>query len=143
MSLHAKSDINITPLIDIVLVLLIIFIVMVPTLAKATSATLPYPGGDRKKGTPIPLVVTLDAIGHLRLQQDEVAWGELKDRLVPPLLLQPHGARRVFLKVAPDLPQSTVVRAMDEIRAASNLAQTRTAAPEGGGETKVVMSLAK
>lgn len=58
---RSKSDINITPLIDIVLVLLIIFIVMVPSLSRTAQASLPQTGG--KGGAALPLVVTLDGAG--------------------------------------------------------------------------------
>lgn len=141
----AKSDINITPLIDIVLVLLIVFIVLVPTLAKVSNASLP-----QRQDTPTqeppqpPLVVSLDAQGQLFLQQDSVAWDELREVLVAPLLLQPCGARKVFLKVSGDLPNSTAVRAMDEIRAASAQVYTKSGVtPEQGGSVKVVVSLKK
>lgn len=148
MTSGAKSDINITPLIDIVLVLLIIFIVMVPTLSKVSKAALPtITDGPPAKGS-IPLVVSLDAEGKLYLQQEEVPWAELPERLVAPLLLQPVGHRKVFLKVDGSLPHGHAVRAMDVIRVGSDLARTRTRergafGDEDGGETKVVMSLKK
>lgn len=142
--LAAKSDINITPLIDIVLVLLIVFIVLVPTLAKVTNAALPNQGPQPPQNAPVPLVLSLNAEGQPFLQQEAVTWGEIRERLVPPLLLQPHGARRVFLKVAGDLPHGTAVRAMDEIRFASDQARLRTGVGDGdGGEAKIVMSVNK
>jgi len=142
--LSAKSDINITPLIDIVLVLLIVFIVLVPTLAKVTNAVLPIQGPPPPKGGAVPLVLSLNAEGQPFLQREPVAWGEIRERLVPSLLLQPHGGRRVFLKVAGELPHGTAVRAMDEIRVASDLARQRTnTGPEDGGDVKVVLSLNK
>lgn len=142
--LAAKSDINITPLIDIVLVLLIVFIVLVPTLAKVADAALPNQGPQPPTGSEVPLVLSLDAQGQPYLQQEVLAWGDIQARLVPPLLLQPHGARKVFLKVAGDLPHGTAVRALDEIRAASNQARERTGlGPNDGGEVKVVLSMTK
>ena len=138
-----KSDINITPLIDIVLVLLIVFIVLVPTLAKVTNAALPNQGPQPAAETLVPLVLSLNAEGQPFLQREALAWSEIRERLVPPLLLQPHGSRKVFLKVAGELPHGTAVRAMDEIRAASEQARQRTAGAEDGGEVKVVLSLNK
>jgi hypothetical protein len=94
------------------------------------------------------LVVTLDSEGKLFLQQEAVPWSELAERLVPPLLLQPVGHRKVFLKVDGSLPHGHAVRAMDLIRVSSDLARARTRqrgdlGDEDGGETKVVMSLKK
>jgi len=143
-----KSDINITPLIDIVLVLLIVFIVLVPALAKVSKAVLPREVPDQSHQNPTPLVVSLDAAGTLFLQQEEVQWKELAERLALALLLQPLGGRKVFLKVDGSLPHGTAVRAMDTIRVGSDLARARTIqrkelGGEDGGETKVVMSLKK
>lgn len=143
--LGSKSDINITPLIDIVLVLLIVFIILVPTLDKVAKAVLPnqVPGGDIPK-IEIPLVLSLNAEGQPSLQQEAIAWGEIRGRLLPPLLLQRPGGRKVFLKISGDLPHGTAVRALDEIRAASKQAQQQSIGVyEGGGEVKVVVSLNK
>ncbi len=143
-----KSDINITPLIDIVLVLLIVFIVLVPSLAKVTNAALPTLDGPKPTGTPTPLVVSLDGEGQLLLQQEAVPWAELSERLAPSLMLQPLGGRRVFLKVDGALSHGYAVRAMDLIRVGSDLARARTAlrgdlGGEDGGDAKVVVSLRK
>ncbi len=148
MTTGAKSDINITPLIDIVLVLLIIFIVMVPALGKVTKAVLPRPAEAPEKGTPTPLVVSLDGAGNLYLQQEQVSWESLPERLAPVLMLQPLNGRKVFLKVDGELSQAYAVRAMDLIRVGSLLARTRTAqnsemGGEDGGDAKVVVSLKK
>lgn len=146
---HHKSDINITPLIDIVLVLLIVFIIMVPALAKASKAALPREVPDVPEALkPVPLVVTLDAAGKLFLQQEEIPWNELAERLAPALMLQPLNGRKVFLKVDGTLSHGVAVRAMDSIRVGSNIAQARTAqrkefGGEDGGETKIVMSMKK
>ena len=88
------------------LVLLIVFIVLVPTLAKVSDAALPTQGPPPPPGSEVPLVLSLDAQGQPFLQQEALAWSEIQARLVPPLLLQPRGARKVFLKVAGDLPHT-------------------------------------
>lgn len=148
MTTGAKSDINITPLIDIVLVLLIIFIVMVPALGKVTKAVLPRMADTPGTETPIPLVVSLDGEGKLYLQQEPIPWETLPERLAPVLMLQPLNGRKVFLKVDGELTQAYAVRAMDLIRVGSLLARTRTAqnpdlGGEDGGDAKVVVSLKK
>lgn len=148
MKTGARSDINVTPLIDIVLVLLIIFIVMVPALGKVTKAVLPRTAEDRGPKPPTPLVVSLDGAGKLYLQQEQVSWETLPERLAPALMLQPLNGRKVFLKVDGELSQAYAVRAMDMIRVGSLLARTRTAqnpelGGEDGGDAKVVVSLKK
>ena len=97
---NAKSDINVTPLIDVVLVLLIVFIVLVPGLTKAlpvavpkvVQTTTPPPADPRNP----PVAVTLDAQGGLFLQQDRIELSQLAPALVAVVQLQPGGLRRVF-----------------------------------------------
>lgn len=146
---RAKSDINITPLIDIVLVLLIVFIVLVPCLPPTLKAALPQRGNavPPGPGQPVPLVLTLDAQGRLFLQQEEISLASLPDKLVPPVLLQPLGLRKVFLKVAGDLTHAHAVRVLDQIRVAEDLAKVRTRTRFGpdvdGGEIHVGVTLLK
>ncbi len=146
---RAKSDINITPLIDIVLVLLIVFIVMVPGLAKSLQVSVPRticlpPGKDDE----IKVVLTLDREGKLFLQQEEVAVAGLWERLVPVVMLQPLGMRKIFLKVDGDQSQEAAVRILDQIRVASDKAEAATKAKPGfdkesGGPIKVAITLLK
>jgi biopolymer transport protein ExbD len=145
-----KSEINVTPLIDVVLVLLIVFIVLVPGLTKALPVAVPRvvktsapPPPDPRNP---PLVVTLDGSGGLLLQSDRIELARLAGLLVPVVQLQPAGLRRVFLKIDGDLPWQKVVDVLDQIRLASEQARRETAArPEwagrDGGDIKVVMAL--
>jgi biopolymer transport protein ExbD len=146
----AKSEINVTPLIDIVLVLLIVFIVLVPGLTKALPVAVPrvvQTGAPPPAHNP-PLVVTLDADAGLRLQSDRIELSRLADALVPVVQLQPAGMRRVFLKVDGEQRWQKVVDVLDQIRAASDRARSETAAkPEwagrDGGDIKVAITLEK
>jgi biopolymer transport protein ExbD len=145
----AKADINVTPLIDIVLVLLIVFIVMVPGLTKALAVAVPRVVRSQAPPPPDPrnppLVVTLDAGGNLRLQSSPIELGKLAGALAPVVQLQPMGLRRVFLKVDGDQPWQRVVDVLDQVRAASDQARRETAAKPGmqgrdGGDIKVAVS---
>ena len=145
---RAKADINITPLIDIVLVLLIVFIVLVPDLARTLEVAVPRvaPGPVGRDCTPV--VLTLDGEGKLFLQREEVALASLGNRLLPVVLLQPLRLRKVFLKVEGEVPHERAVRVLDQIRAASERAKRDTKARPGfqdedGGDVKVVISLLK
>jgi len=82
-----SSEINVTPLIDIVLVLLIIFMVLTPVMLKEIAAVVPRKASDDLPVPPggAPIVVRLDAEGHLWLGSEPLApealSGVVADRL--------------------------------------------------------------
>jgi biopolymer transport protein ExbD len=148
----AKSDINVTPLIDIVLVLLIVFIVMIPSLTKALPLFVPkaavvvHPPKPDPKNPPVVISVLKEGDGYrCLLQSDPIALSEISGKLVPVLMRQVPGIRKVFLKVDGEVPYQAAVDAMDQIRLASDEAKAATKAKSGadGGDAKVVISLKK
>ncbi|MBK8573956.1 MAG: biopolymer transporter ExbD [Geothrix sp.] len=146
-----KSDINVTPLIDIVLVLLIVFIVMVPGLDKATKVVVPQVVVQQKVTPPDPnnILIQMDQDGSLMLQQDKIDAQGLKDRLPEAVMLQPLGYRKVFLKVDEDVRFQAMVDVLDTIRVASNTAKQKSLENQDkflgqdGGDVKVAVSLKK
>jgi biopolymer transport protein TolR len=146
---RTRSEINVTPLIDIVLVLLIVFIVMVPGLSKSLSVNIPVerpPQGEVSPQTPI--VITLNQQGKLMLQKDEVSLDILVDRLVPVVQLQPMWNRKLFLKVDQDVLHQRIVQVLDKVRQASERAKEQTGArmenmDHNGGDVKVAITLLK
>lgn len=140
-----KADINVTPLIDIVLVLLIVFIVMVPGLTKALAVAVPRVVRTQAPPPPDPrnppLVLTLDAQGALQLGQRPIALAGLAAALAPAVQQQPEGQRRVVLKVDGDQSWQRVVDVLDQVRVASDQARRETAGKGGrdGGEIKVAL----
>jgi biopolymer transport protein ExbD len=70
-----SNEINVTPLIDIVLVLLIIFMVLTPVMLKEIAAVVPRKATDDLPVPPggAPIVVRLDAEGHLSLGNEPLA----------------------------------------------------------------------
>jgi biopolymer transport protein ExbD len=148
----AKSDINVTPLIDIVLVLLIIFIVMVPGLSKAAKVVVPQ---IVKTDTPIepnkkdpPLVITIQENNDILLQSDKMDLKDLAEKLTQVAQLQPMNMRKVFIKVDEEVKYQRAVDVLDQVRVASERAKKETAAkPEwlgqDGGDIKVVASVNK
>jgi biopolymer transport protein ExbD len=146
-----KSDINVTPLIDIVLVLLIVFIVMVPGLDKATKVVVPQVVVQTKVTPPDPnnILIQMDQDGILTLQQDKIDAQGLKDRLPEAVMLQPLNYRKVFLKVDEDVKFQAMVDVLDAIRVASNTAKKKSLElpdkflGQDGGDVKVAVTLKK
>jgi len=153
----AKSDINVTPLIDIVLVLLIVFIVMVPSLSKALPVVVPQvvttekppPPDPRNPPVMITVVPTADNSSYeFMLQSDKITLEELSDKLSPVVQMQPFGMRKIFLKIDEETPYQVAVNVLDRIRVASERAKKETMAkPDAGGfdggDIKVAVSLKK
>ena len=148
----AKSEINVTPLIDIVLVLLIVFIVMVPSLSKILPVSVPKvpttvnPPVNDPANQPVVISVLRSADDYqYLLQSTPLKLTELSGQLTPVLLRQIPGLRKVFLKIDGEVPYQIAVNVMDQIRLASDQAKRETLAkaPVDGGDAKVVISLKK
>ena len=144
-----KSDINVTPLIDIVLVLLIVFIVMVPGLDKATKVVVPQVQVTSTPPKPDPnnILIQVDQDGTMTLQQDKVDADGIKAQLPDAVMLQPLNYRKVFLKVDEDVKFQAMVDVLDAIRVASDAAKKKSLEQldkfqgQDGGDVKVAVSL--
>jgi biopolymer transport protein ExbD len=119
MARALRSDINITPLIDIVLVLLIVFIVLVPVLDHAHKAVLPTASRPDSSAA-MPLVLTLLPGGAMQLQQETLQAEPLVARLAESFAGMDGKARKVVLKVDGRRPFRDTVHAMDLVRTASD-----------------------
>src|SRR5579864_5200324 len=72
------AEINVTPFVDVTLVLLIIFMVAAPLLSVGVPVDLPQGGGVALGNDNEPLTVTLDAKGKIYIQDSEIALSELQ-----------------------------------------------------------------
>ncbi|XWN32187.1 MAG: protein TolR [Devosia sp.] len=75
------SEINVTPFVDVMLVLLIIFMVSAPLLTVGVPIDLPKTAAKPLEGDVDPLTITIDADGQLFLQENEIAIDTLIGRL--------------------------------------------------------------
>ncbi len=119
------AEINVTPLIDIVLVLLIVFIVMVPMTGRHHPVVVPsiVPGGFVSPRYP---VITVLKDGSCIFQGEPISREQLAARLVPEVLLQPRLARRVHLRVDGAVPMHRTAEVLDAIRLAGEQARRVT-----------------
>jgi len=109
----ASSEINVTPLIDIVLVLLIIFMVMTPMTLKELTAAIPRKATEEGAPPPAtpPIVVRLDASGDLFLSGEPVS-----PEALPPAVaerLRPDRKKIVFFDVDDSASYGRAVKLMD------------------------------
>jgi biopolymer transport protein TolR len=112
-----QSSINMTPLIDVLLVLLIIFMMVTPILTKALQSDIP-----QKVDQPLPaeytekqLVVRMAADGRLLLNREEVGLSSLPGRLREIFALR-GGKKVIFLDADNGVRYGTVVEVMDLCR---------------------------
>jgi biopolymer transport protein TolR len=88
--------INVTPFVDVMLVLLIVFMVTAPLLTTGVQVDLPESGAEGLPGQDEPLAVTITADGTIYLQETEVALAELVPRLVA--ITEENREARVFIR---------------------------------------------
>ena len=112
-----KSDINVTPLVDVMLVLLIIMMVIAPLLNSGVPLTLPlFAHSDDKPDTSDQMVLAVDSQGGFYINSLQVP----RDDVIPKLLgiVQDKGPGVVYVKADVDAPYGAVMEMMDAVRKA-------------------------
>jgi biopolymer transport protein ExbD len=117
--LAPTSAINVTPLVDVVLVLLIIFMVLTPLLEKSLDVRVPSSQTVQTNELPAEqLVVNIDKAGVLRLNAEVVPWESFVERLGGQLAARAPDDRVVIVVPEDDAPYALLVRAFDGARQA-------------------------
>ncbi len=113
-----KSDINVTPLVDVVLVLLIIFMVITPMLQRGKDVKLPKAAKVEKerKGSADPLIVSITADHKTYIERDAVADDDFEAQLRAKLTAEP--GKRILLKGDGSLNVEDVRKVMEHARRA-------------------------
>ena len=112
-----KSDINVTPLVDVMLVLLIIMMIVAPLLQQGVPVTLPLAANSSEKPeTQDQTVVTIDRAKAVYLNAVPVPSGQLQSRVTA--VLEDKSDKIVIIKADEEVPYSAVMDTMDELRAA-------------------------
>jgi biopolymer transport protein TolR len=113
---NTMSQINVTPLVDVMLVLLVIFMVTAPMMQQGVQVNLPK--ADTKSLSPQEetVVVSLERSGKLFINKAEVPFGDLRSKLSA--MFASKAKKEVFLKADKDVPYGEVVKTMAEIKGA-------------------------
>lgn len=118
------ADINVTPLVDVMLVLLIIFMITAPMLHQGIEVVLPEAdAGVIPQIADDPLILSINRDGVIFLQDEPVNTSQLLERLTPQLASRQGQA--VYIKGDRELPYGKVIEVLDIL--------------QGGGITQINM----
>jgi biopolymer transport protein TolR len=90
------GEINVTPFVDVMLVLLIVFMVTAPMLTMGVAVDLPRADSSPLPGQDEPLSVSIDASGTIFLQETEIALDQLAPRLIA--ITEQNTEARIFVR---------------------------------------------
>lgn len=110
------SQINVTPLVDVMLVLLVIFMVTAPMMQTGVEVNLPKAETKSLAAKEDTLVVSIEKNGRTSINTSEVPADQLTERLNT--MLSGREKREVFLKADSSVPYGEVVQVMARIKAA-------------------------
>ncbi|HEV8629146.1 MAG TPA: protein TolR [Thermoanaerobaculia bacterium] len=109
------SEINVTPLVDVMLVLLVIFMITAPMLHQGIEVALPRADAKNlRMRVEDPLVVSINRNGIVFLGTTPIHPSQLVERLTP--VLEARRDKSVFLKGDRDVPYGAVIEVLDTLR---------------------------
>ena len=110
------SDINVTPFVDVMLVLLVVFMVTAPLLTAGVQVDLPKAQTSVITETDEPLSVTIDSVGQIFLQDTAISLDKLSARLIAVTGANPN--IRIFVRGDKTIDYGRVMQVMGNINAA-------------------------
>ena len=110
------SDINVTPFVDVMLVLLIIFMVTAPMMIEGVNVSLPEATSEPLPAEQDQLIITIDKNNLLYINDYQVTLDFLQEKLIK--ILDGRVGQEVYLKADKNISYGVVVRVMSEIKGA-------------------------
>jgi biopolymer transport protein TolR len=114
MTTGRQGEINVTPMIDVLLVLIIIFMLIGPEKSTGLNAQVPQPGNGKSSGREI--VVRVGEDRSVKINSQPVAWEDLEPRLRQVFMMRPDGI--LFVAGARKADFEDVARVFDVARGA-------------------------
>ncbi|MGO9454826.1 MAG: protein TolR [Candidatus Binataceae bacterium] len=125
------SQINVTPLVDVMLVLLVIFMVTAPIIQQGVQVSLPKVKAEALAGKEEQFVVSITRDNQIYLNDTKLDAADLTDKLAAISRERPD--REVFIRADEQVPYGEVIRTMAAIKAAGieNVGMVTEMPPEG------------
>jgi biopolymer transport protein TolR len=115
-SSNLMSEINVTPFVDVMLVLLIIFMVTAPMMIQGVNVSLPEATSGQLSADKEQLVISIDKNSRVYINDMPVTFDFLKEKMEK--IFEARLSREVFLKADKDISYGMVVRVMSELKGA-------------------------
>jgi biopolymer transport protein TolR len=110
------SEINVTPFVDVMLVLLVIFMVTAPMMTSGVKVEVPQTTHERMDIDPKGLVISVDGSRKVMINDYQIDASDIAEQL--PKILESRKAEEVYLKADKSLPYGFVMSVMASIREA-------------------------
>ena len=110
------AEINVTPLVDVMLVLLVIFMVTAPMMQSGVQVNLPKADTKAMTQAEETVVVTVEKRGRIFVNKDEIPAADLRSKLSD--LFANRAKKEIFLKADASVPYGDVVKTMADIKGA-------------------------
>jgi biopolymer transport protein TolR len=126
------SEINVTPMVDVMLVLLVVFMISAPLMTVGVPVDLPKTNASQMVGQDEPLVVSVNAKGELFLQETKIALEQLVPRLEA--ITQNKKDTRIFVRGDAAIAYGKVMEVMGTVNLAGfSRVALLTQLPKGNG----------
>jgi biopolymer transport protein TolR len=110
------SDINVTPFVDVMLVLLVIFMVTAPMMMQGVDVTLPETTSEPLVAKKENLIITINNKNQVYINDYQITFDFLQEKLKK--ILQGRENREVYLRADKEISYGFVVRVMSELKGA-------------------------
>lgn len=111
------AEINVTPFVDVMLVLLIVFMITAPLLQKGVDLNLPDPNAKQLATTQeTPLTVSIQADGKIYIQETETERGQLTEKLIA-IAGEGYAERKIHVRADKILPSGSLTDVLARIQA--------------------------
>ena len=113
---NLMSDINVTPFVDVMLVLLIIFMVTAPMMMQGVEVNLPQTTAKRIKTQEDPLIITVNKKGEIFLETHRIGLDDLENKTKK--IFENRREKELLLKADKDVPYGVVLKVISRVKKA-------------------------